>query len=162
MARAALTHPHRKLRADGGPEVPVLLYVLYLNCAGRRRRKVCRVWKSSLPRLPPQDARRLFPPLGGNPICRFMGKSLRPLSHADHRCLITLPGDFLCGPSTLAELCGAVFSCLLVCLFWKSGASPPSRRTENGQVIIITHCHKTAPSRFPSLVTHMLARHDVQ
>lgn len=76
MAKAALTHPRRKLRADGGPEVPVLLYVLYLNRAGSRRRKVCRVWKSSLPRLPPQDACRLFPPVGGNPISSFMGKSL--------------------------------------------------------------------------------------
>lgn len=75
------------------------------------------------------------------------GKVCRLLSHGDHRCLITLPGDFLCGPSTVAELRGAVFSCFLVCLFWKSGASPLSRRrTENGRVIIITRCHKTALS----------------
>lgn len=65
------------------------------------------------------------------------------LSHGDHRRLITLSGDFLCGPSTGA----ALFSCLLVCLFWRSGASPLScRRTENGRATIIARCHKTALS----------------
>lgn len=126
---------------------------MYLRCIGSCCRKVCCVWKSSLPCPPPQDACCLFTSLSA--VTQYpasQGKVCQLMSHlkaCDHYSLIILLGGifFVClaqqrWPWT-AGLWKELFACFLVA--WFGTTLPPvyhTARTENERAIIITFCHK--------------------
>lgn len=104
---------------------------MYLHCVGSPRRKVCCVWKSSLPCTIPQDACRLLTSL--SVVTQYptsWGKVCQMMSHReayDHYFLIALWVEFsLCRAwhSKMApELMSSEGNCLYVFLFWNDFAT---------------------------------------